>query len=148
MGCWNACNCIKKETLAQVFSCEFYEISKNTFFTEHLRTIASEWLLDSSNSPTLCYILQKDVLIIIQLERRGIGQFSNSWIFPLRYFTVFAQNSQIELQFWYLPISFSTQTAFLCPKSTMETPVNRIMCRICFKLTIKALEQRQWNFSQ
>ena len=26
-----ACNFIKKETLAQVFSCEFYEISKNTF---------------------------------------------------------------------------------------------------------------------
>ena len=31
-----ACNFIKKETLAQVFSCEFCEISKNTFFTEHL----------------------------------------------------------------------------------------------------------------
>ena len=31
----------KKETLAQVFSCEFFEISKNTFFTEHLRTTAS-----------------------------------------------------------------------------------------------------------
>ena len=30
------CNFIKKVTLAQVFSCEFYEISKNTFFTEHL----------------------------------------------------------------------------------------------------------------
>ena len=30
------CNFIKKETLAQVLSCEFYEISKNTFFTEHL----------------------------------------------------------------------------------------------------------------
>ena len=30
-----ACNFIKKETLAQVFSCEFYEISKNTVFTEH-----------------------------------------------------------------------------------------------------------------
>ena len=27
-----AYNFIKKETLAQVFSCEFYEISKNTFF--------------------------------------------------------------------------------------------------------------------
>ena len=27
-----ACNFIKKETLAQVFSCEFYEISNNTFF--------------------------------------------------------------------------------------------------------------------
>ena len=32
---------IKKETLAQVFSCEFCEISKNTFFTEHLWTTAS-----------------------------------------------------------------------------------------------------------
>ena len=29
-------NFIKKETLAQVFSCEFFEISKNTFFIEHL----------------------------------------------------------------------------------------------------------------
>ena len=27
-----ACNFTKKETLAQVFSCEFCEISKNTFF--------------------------------------------------------------------------------------------------------------------
>ena len=31
-----ACNFIIKETLAQVFSCLFCEISKNTFFTEHL----------------------------------------------------------------------------------------------------------------
>ena len=29
-------NFIEKETLAQVFSCEFCEICKNTFFTEHL----------------------------------------------------------------------------------------------------------------
>ena len=32
---------IKKETLAQVFSYEFCEISNNTFFTEHLWTTAS-----------------------------------------------------------------------------------------------------------
>ena len=31
-----ACNFIKKETLAQVFSCEFCKISKNNFFTEHV----------------------------------------------------------------------------------------------------------------
>ena len=37
----NACNFIKKETLVQLFSCEFCEIFKNTFFTEHLRTTAS-----------------------------------------------------------------------------------------------------------
>ena len=35
------CNFIKKETLAQVFSCDFCEISKKTFFTEHLVTTAS-----------------------------------------------------------------------------------------------------------
>ena len=29
------------ETLAQVFSCEFCEISKNTFFTEHVWATAS-----------------------------------------------------------------------------------------------------------
>ena len=35
-----ACNLIEKETLAQVLSCEFCEISQNIFFTEHL-----QWLL-------------------------------------------------------------------------------------------------------
>ena len=30
-----ACNFIKNEILAQVFSCEFCEIFKNTFLTEH-----------------------------------------------------------------------------------------------------------------
>ena len=35
-----ACNFIKRETLAQVFSFKFREISKNTFFKEHLL-----WLL-------------------------------------------------------------------------------------------------------
>ena len=37
-----ACNFIIKETLAEVFSCEFCEISKNIFFTEHLWTNASK----------------------------------------------------------------------------------------------------------
>ena len=37
-----ACNFIKKETLVQVFFCEFCGISKNTFFTEHLRVTASD----------------------------------------------------------------------------------------------------------
>ena len=37
-----ACNFIKKETLAQLFSCKFCEFSNITFSTEHLRTTASE----------------------------------------------------------------------------------------------------------
>ena len=32
---------VNEETLVQVFSCEFCKISKNTFFTEHLRTTVS-----------------------------------------------------------------------------------------------------------
>ena len=38
----SACNFNKKVTLAPVFSCEFCEISKNTFFTEHLWVTPSE----------------------------------------------------------------------------------------------------------
>ena len=37
-----ACNFMKKENLAQVFSCEFCEISKNTIFTEQLWMTASD----------------------------------------------------------------------------------------------------------
>ena len=33
---------LKKETQAQVFSCEFREISKNTFFTEYLWATAPD----------------------------------------------------------------------------------------------------------
>ena len=36
-----ACNFVIKETLTQAFSCELCEISKNTFFTEHLWMTAS-----------------------------------------------------------------------------------------------------------
>ena len=36
-----ACNFIKKETLAQVFFCELCKILKNIFFTEHHRKTAS-----------------------------------------------------------------------------------------------------------
>ena len=42
-----ACNFIQKVILAQVFSCEFCEISKNTFFTEHPLTIASSVTMES-----------------------------------------------------------------------------------------------------
>ena len=40
----------KKETLAEVFSCKFCEITKNTFFTEHL------WVTASQNFPRLIFI--------------------------------------------------------------------------------------------
>ena len=45
-----ACNFIKKETLAQVFSCEFWEIFKNIFFIEHLRETTSENILNTTQN--------------------------------------------------------------------------------------------------
>ena len=45
-----AYNFIKKEALAQVFSCEISENSKNMFFTEHLWTTAS-----IQSSPALAF---------------------------------------------------------------------------------------------
>ena len=53
-----AFNFITKETLAQLFSCEFCEISKNTFFTEHLWATASAgiyWFIHIyEREPFLC----------------------------------------------------------------------------------------------
>ena len=43
-------NFIKKETLVKVISCVFYEISKNTFFTEHLWATASQSSIDKTNT--------------------------------------------------------------------------------------------------
>ena len=40
-----ACNLIKKESLAQVFSCEFCEVSKNTFFYGTPQVAASKMIM-------------------------------------------------------------------------------------------------------
>ena len=40
-------NIIKKDNLAHVFSCEFCEIFKNIFFTEHLRAAVSAYWLSN-----------------------------------------------------------------------------------------------------
>ena len=50
--CVKACNFIKKETLAQLFFCEFFKISKNTFSTEHLQTTASVSSFSISSTST------------------------------------------------------------------------------------------------
>ena len=44
-----ACNFIKRNTLAKMLFCEFCELFKNTFFTENLRVTASDiWMHASS----------------------------------------------------------------------------------------------------
>ena len=58
---------IKKKTLAEVFSCEFCEISKNTFFTEDLRTTASKFFISQFKSLRVLFNIpqmysQKDLM--------------------------------------------------------------------------------------
>ena len=70
-----ACNFIKKETLSQVFSCEFYEISKNTFFTEHLLVTASHLTTKLMwNTPRL-FDLQKNHVVFYRDD--------NCMVFPV-----------------------------------------------------------------
>ena len=45
-SCWLSESSLKN-TLAQAVSCEFFEISKNTFFTENVWATASEFTLAS-----------------------------------------------------------------------------------------------------
>ena len=52
-----ACNFIKKDTLAQVFSCEFCEIFKNTFLTEYIWMTASDDLKNEIIETERIYLL-------------------------------------------------------------------------------------------
>ena len=61
----SACNFILKEILAQVFSCEFCEISKKSFLTEHLWATAS--------GKTLFYRTFQSVLVPLALKEYDGG---------------------------------------------------------------------------
>ena len=75
-----ACNLIKKENLAQVFSCEFCEVFKNTLFIEHLRVTASEqgqYGAGNSNCESFDILLYLKILIknlcrVMRRRKQGI----------------------------------------------------------------------------
>ena len=68
------CNFIKKQTLAQVFSYEFYEICQNTFSIKHIRTTAS--VLKGFNLSIL--IGQVNLIRIVITSDRIVNQIVNS----------------------------------------------------------------------
>ena len=64
---FRACNFIKKETLAQAFSCEFREISKNTHFKENVWVTASVPLSNSNNRlDVVCAVLRPTADIMLK----------------------------------------------------------------------------------
>ena len=73
------CNLIKEEARAQVFYCEFFEISKNTFFTEDLWATASksvsEMLIFRGSSSTMFFKVSvlKNVIILEPLFNNKVA---------------------------------------------------------------------------
>ena len=66
-----SCNFIKKETLAQVFSCDIYEISKNTFFLRNTSGGCFCSVYGSFLFPLCCYL----AVIRLQINLIYIYQF-------------------------------------------------------------------------
>ena len=72
-------NFIKIEALGQVFSCEFWEIFKNTFFTRHLRSTAIAFFVCYRQTSVffLCFIdlrcfVRFDIIRTIQKTYGGV----------------------------------------------------------------------------
>ena len=56
------CNFTKKDTLAQVFSCEFCGIFKITFLPEHLSTTTSDLIKQSRKPLNFWFFVQKSFI--------------------------------------------------------------------------------------
>ena len=77
-----ACNLIKKETLAQVFSCEFCEISKNTFFYKTPPTLRKKNCLTENVSfkefkQAELLLLKEDQLVFKERKYKLINLFDS-----------------------------------------------------------------------
>ena len=74
----------KKDTLAQVFSCEFCEISKNTFFTEHIWVTASEFIYLRKNYYKFCLCMKQflnliKVLVVYNPNYSSFSHLVSTW---------------------------------------------------------------------
>ena len=65
---FEACNFIKKEALAQVFSCEFCEISKNTFSYKTPTVATSVLLLFCFTNKTILLIIESTIQSFLASE--------------------------------------------------------------------------------
>ena len=104
-----------------MFSCEFCKISKNTFFTEHLRATASKQV----TVPLQC--LQTAKSLISSSRRTGETIFSNYW-----------QNAKIGKSLKFssslslLSLSLPLQNAPLPSENSTNHPLIVILSPVCF----------------
>ena len=81
----------KKETLAQVFSCQFREVFKSTIFTEHYRMTASCFLsIICQFHMKVCFLLVKG-----KISKRRLETDTKTG-------NAFAKIRKNQTRFWYL----------------------------------------------
>ena len=84
------CNLIKKETLTEMFSCEFCVIFKGTFFTEHLRVTVSGRMCSDNTSTNNCpQLLTRFVPLTFFSNSKNIRK-------PDLWFSVFSEGIEID----------------------------------------------------
>ena len=76
-----ACNFIKKKSLAQMFSCEFFEISKNTFFHRTPLVAASERCRSFSYFLLQVFFSQFCYTLIFIYKQLGSGVIPQSCLY-------------------------------------------------------------------
>ena len=111
-----SCNFIKKETLAQLFSCQFCEIFKNTIFTEHVRGTASNyyylrWVHSSSvtrqGGESLNRCLKNTKHTKCSEGRTFLTPWYALFVFRKIWFALFSLNTRFEIRpFALLPTSY------------------------------------------
>ena len=93
-------NFIKKETLALVFSCEFWEISNDTFFIEHLRWLLLMGLVQMSAALLYYKLLQIGAAITYwdnyynSVYNNHIIKNVRFWSYSCPYFPAFGLNTE------------------------------------------------------
>ena len=115
-----ACNFIKKETVTQVFFCEFSEIFKNTFLTEQLCTTASAESRKAEKSLKLAITKHNSYLHISLRERVQTRSFFWSVFSRIRTRrnSVFGHFTQcLELLFWVeIPLNSRSKSKVWKPR--------------------------------
>ena len=96
-------------TLAQVFSCEFCKISKNSFFTEHLRATASARKIQENLNGSRESFLVANIII----------QSFWSRVYQRRQVKLIKIN--VASKFWVWLTVVLSQRNNTCSKSTMKT---------------------------
>ena len=135
-----ACNFVKKEPLAQVFSCEFCESSMNTFFTEHLRMTASGlklanfWFTLTNGftwSITTELLRLVPLLVWEEILSRRTKQLQTLSLELLSLLELLLESIQLPISFLLMFLPLPWETHYPYSDQYPKVPMCRSMTRYC-----------------